>query len=126
MEMIDPELTSRELNREKAWSRIYLVPMLLAEQDRDAYRRQQASIARETEIMKDVPGWEVGLASSTWLHFFQREYRVGMDNMLMNRLERAYTTPRGTRRLPLRFCKHWRGMYHHCTQTLHKCYMINC
>ena len=36
--------------------------MLLAEQDRDAYRRQQAAIARETEIMKDVPGWEVSLA----------------------------------------------------------------
>ena len=32
---------------------------LLAEGDRDAYRREQAAVAREKEIMKDVPGWEV-------------------------------------------------------------------
>ncbi|AFR97109.1 NADH dehydrogenase (ubiquinone) 1 alpha subcomplex 13 [Cryptococcus neoformans C23] len=50
----------RELKREKAWSRINLVPLLLAEQDRDAYRRQQAALAREKEIMKDYPGWEAG------------------------------------------------------------------
>jgi len=31
----------------------------MAEQDRDAYRRQYAALAREKEIMKDVPGWEV-------------------------------------------------------------------
>lgn len=49
----------RELAREKAWSRIHLIPMLMAEGDRDTYRRQQANIAREREIMKDVPGWEV-------------------------------------------------------------------
>lgn len=34
----------------------------MAEGDRDAYRRQQAALAREREIMKDVPGWEVGPA----------------------------------------------------------------
>ncbi|GBE79908.1 hypothetical protein SCP_0211100 [Sparassis crispa] len=50
----------RELQREKVWSRIYLVPLLLAEGDRDAYRRQQAALAREKEIMKDVKGWEAG------------------------------------------------------------------
>ncbi len=49
----------RELQREKVWSRIYLVPLLMAEGDRDAYRREQAALAREREIMKDVPGWEV-------------------------------------------------------------------
>lgn len=50
----------RELEREKIWSRIHLVPLLTAEGDRDAYRRHQAAVAREREIMKDVPGWEVG------------------------------------------------------------------
>jgi hypothetical protein len=35
------------------------VPILLAEGDRDAYRRQQAAFEREKEIMKDVKGWEV-------------------------------------------------------------------
>lgn len=31
----------------------------MAEGDRDAYRREQAAVAREKEIMKDVKGWEV-------------------------------------------------------------------
>ncbi|KZV69881.1 hypothetical protein PENSPDRAFT_652020 [Peniophora sp. CONT] len=50
----------QELEREKAWSRIHLVPMLLAEGDRDAFRRTQAALAREKLIMKDVEGWEAG------------------------------------------------------------------
>lgn len=49
-----------ELKRERAWSRIHLIPLLMAESDRDAYRRNEAQIAREKEIMKDVPGWEAG------------------------------------------------------------------
>lgn len=53
------DLICRELQRENIWSRIYLVPLLIAEGDRDAYRRQQAALAREQEIMKDVKGWEV-------------------------------------------------------------------
>ncbi|KAF8897810.1 GRIM-19 [Infundibulicybe gibba] len=53
-------LEKRELQREKVWSRIHLVPLLMAEGDRDAYRRQQAALAREKEIMKDVSGWEAG------------------------------------------------------------------
>ncbi|KDQ08858.1 hypothetical protein BOTBODRAFT_69525 [Botryobasidium botryosum FD-172 SS1] len=53
-------LEKRELKREKAWSRIHLVPLLLAEGDRDIYRREQAALAREKEIMKDVHGWEAG------------------------------------------------------------------
>lgn len=52
---------NRELQRENTWSRIHLVPLLLAEGDRDAYRRSEAAKAREREIMKDVPGWEVRL-----------------------------------------------------------------
>jgi NADH dehydrogenase (ubiquinone) 1 alpha subcomplex subunit 13 len=52
-------LISRELQREKIWSRIHLVPLLLAEGDRDAYRRERAALAREQEIMKDVKDWEV-------------------------------------------------------------------
>ena len=43
------------------WSRIHLVPLLLAEGDRDVHRRQLAANAREQEIMKDVKGWEVSL-----------------------------------------------------------------
>ena len=54
-----------ELQREKVWSRLHLVPLLLAEGDRDAYRRFRAARAREAEIMKDVPGWEVSHFLST-------------------------------------------------------------
>ena len=36
------------------------MPMLMAEGDRELYRRQQGALAREREIMKDVAGWEVG------------------------------------------------------------------
>ncbi|EGO02024.1 B16.6 subunit of GRIM-19, NADH:ubiquinone oxidoreductase [Serpula lacrymans var. lacrymans S7.3] len=53
-------LEKRELQREKVWSRIHLVPLLLAEGDRDAYRREVAAVEREKEIMKDVKGWEPG------------------------------------------------------------------
>ncbi|WFD00611.1 hypothetical protein MYAM1_003362 [Malassezia yamatoensis] len=53
-------LEKRELAREKAWSRIYLTPLLLAEADRDTFRREKATLAREKEIMKNVPGWVPG------------------------------------------------------------------
>jgi NADH dehydrogenase (ubiquinone) 1 alpha subcomplex subunit 13 len=60
---IQSDLFHRELQREKVWSRIHLVPLLMAEGDRDLYRRQQAALAREKEIMKDVPGWQVRFIS---------------------------------------------------------------
>lgn len=40
-----------ELAREKMWSRIYLIPMLQAEEDRDLVRRHWADLAREKELM---------------------------------------------------------------------------
>jgi len=57
---IQGSIERRELAREHTWSRIYLVPVLNAELDRDAYRRQQARLTREKEIMKDIPDWEPG------------------------------------------------------------------
>ena len=50
---------TRELDRESAWTRIHLTPLLVAEADRDLYRRTKASIAREVAIMEHVPGWKV-------------------------------------------------------------------
>ncbi|WFD19582.1 Vacuolar protein sorting-associated protein 41 [Malassezia caprae] len=47
-----------ELARERTWSRIYLTPLLLAESDRDMFRRDRASALRENLLMKDVPNWE--------------------------------------------------------------------
>ncbi|KZT62786.1 hypothetical protein CALCODRAFT_425276, partial [Calocera cornea HHB12733] len=49
----------RELLREKTWARIHLVPLLMAEGDRDLFRRQHAANEKEKEIMKDVKGWQV-------------------------------------------------------------------
>lgn len=49
----------RELKREKLWARIYLMPLLQAEEDRQTVRRTFAQLAREKEIMKDVPGFDV-------------------------------------------------------------------
>ncbi|KAF9925014.1 hypothetical protein FBU30_005148 [Linnemannia zychae] len=53
-------LERRELEREKIWSRIHLIPLLQAEADRDTYRRETAAVEREAEIMKDVKGWKAG------------------------------------------------------------------
>lgn len=47
---------SSELAREKMWSRIYLIPMLQAEEDRDVVRRDFAQKAMERELLgKEVP-----------------------------------------------------------------------
>jgi len=40
-----------ELAREKAWSRIHLIPVLQAEEDRDLVRRHLADQAREKELL---------------------------------------------------------------------------
>ncbi|KFY24109.1 hypothetical protein V493_05433 [Pseudogymnoascus sp. VKM F-4281 (FW-2241)] len=40
-----------ELAREKMWSRIYLIPMLTAEEDRDLVRRHLADLKREKELL---------------------------------------------------------------------------
>ena len=40
-----------ELAREKMWSRIHLIPLLQAEEDRDLVRRHYAERAREKALM---------------------------------------------------------------------------
>ena len=101
-------LTDSELARERAWSRIYLAPLLLAEADRDAYRRDRASELREKKLMKDVPGWEVCI--------YTLRMERGTDSVPRPvarwclaagtyRLERAYTTPSATRPVALSLCR---------------------
>ncbi|KAJ3000296.1 hypothetical protein HDV02_006508 [Globomyces sp. JEL0801] len=46
-----------ELKREKIWARIQLVPLLMAETDRDTVRRLDSLAAKESQIMKDHPNW---------------------------------------------------------------------
>lgn len=40
-----------ELAREKMWSRIHLIPLLTAEEDRDLVRRHYADQAREKDLL---------------------------------------------------------------------------
>jgi len=40
-----------ELGREKMWSRIHLIPVMQAEEDRDQVRRMLADKARERELL---------------------------------------------------------------------------
>jgi hypothetical protein len=44
-------ISSSELAREKMWSRIHLIPLLQAEEDRDQVRRHLADQAREKELL---------------------------------------------------------------------------
>jgi hypothetical protein len=97
---------SSELQREKTWSRIHLVPLIMAEGDRDVYRRSEAATAREKEIMKDVE----------WVHFIPPTptkkscsiliYSISLfapaeDGKLANRS----TTTSDTHRLPSSSCR---------------------
>ncbi|KAG9301680.1 hypothetical protein G9A89_016751 [Geosiphon pyriformis] len=66
----------RRLKREKLWGRIHIIPLLQAEADRDAYRRNFAALKREAEIMKDVPGWKVGESvynTKRYMHPFKEQ-----------------------------------------------------
>ena len=49
--MLTDTLFFSELAREKMWSRIHLIPVLQAEEDRDLVRRHWAEQAREKELM---------------------------------------------------------------------------
>lgn len=63
-----------ELAREKMWSRIHLIPMLQAEEDRDLVRRTWADKARERELM----GGETKVYhSDRWV--LQSPFREGGD-----------------------------------------------
>ncbi|KAJ7498610.1 GRIM-19 [Mycena latifolia] len=53
-------LERRELQREKTWARIHLVPLLMAEGDRATYEMTRRGIAIEADLMKDVKGWVPG------------------------------------------------------------------
>ena len=44
-------MLNSEMAREKMWSRIHLIPLLTAEEDRDQVRRHYADLAREKELM---------------------------------------------------------------------------
>jgi hypothetical protein len=50
--------TFSELAREKMWARIYLTPLLQAEEDRDAVRRHFARQTMEKELLgKEFPAY---------------------------------------------------------------------
>ena len=49
--MLTKVFLNSELAREKMWSRIHLIPVLQAEEDRDQVRRMLADKAREKELL---------------------------------------------------------------------------
>lgn len=49
--ILTDDFSFSELAREKMWSRIHLIPVLQAEEDRDLVRRHWAHQAREKELM---------------------------------------------------------------------------
>lgn len=53
-------LLIRELRREKAWARIFITPLLVAEHDRDIVRRQMVVTKREDEVLGYLPGFTPG------------------------------------------------------------------
>ena len=61
----DPSLTvtfynRRELKREKLWARLYILPLVQAEMDREWVKWRNEQFDKEAEVMKDVPDWVVG------------------------------------------------------------------
>ncbi|THG93600.1 hypothetical protein EW145_g8335, partial [Phellinidium pouzarii] len=81
----------RELEREKVWGRIHLVPAMVAEGDRDTYRRRAAAVGREAEIMKTVEGWEAGKS----VYHAEREnmaHSLDVDPMLID-VDDLFTIP---------------------------------
>jgi hypothetical protein len=69
--------TFSELAREKMWARIYLTPLLQAEEDRDAVRRHFARQAMEKELLgKEFPAYN----TDRWVLIL----RVVSKHLLMN------------------------------------------
>ena len=50
----------RRLKEEKRQARINIVPVLQAEEDIRFVRERREELENEKELMKNVPGWEVG------------------------------------------------------------------
>lgn len=116
-----------ELRREKAWSRIHLVPALMAEADRDTYRREQAQLAREKEIMKDVKGWEVSIfenyrCSNLFLIVISSLFS---SNLLNHRLERVFTTQNAIHQAASLFFKQFTHTIHIHRMTLQYYHILN-
>lgn len=80
------------------WSRINLIPLLQAEADRDAYRREAAMKRREEEIMKDVPEWDVSVTTWTALRSCDEILLlIGEHSSLLSRRNsRNHTIPSAT------------------------------
>lgn len=61
---------NREIDREQVLGKLYIIPFMLVEAEREDYRRNYYSLMREAMIMKDVKGWEVRFRSASPLFPF--------------------------------------------------------
>ena len=75
-----------ELKREKAWSRIHLIPLLQAEEDRDQVRRFWADQERERELLgtktRPYHSDRYVLSTTVTRHLFLRVRTVGGNSMV--------------------------------------------
>jgi len=58
--------------------RYALAPILQAEADREYMRKEMENLKKEAEVMKDVPGWQVGKSpynSGVWMPRAVQELR---------------------------------------------------
>ena len=63
-------IARREYKKEKRLARAALIPLLQAEEDARYVAARREEIAKEAEIMKNVPGWEAGKSvyhSGKWM-----------------------------------------------------------
>lgn len=70
----------RELQREKVWSRIHLMPLLIAEEDRDSVRRYYNDKKREEDIMgpeaNEVKIYNDGKFRNSYFHWAEKWDRI--------------------------------------------------
>lgn len=65
------KLTEKKVRKDEIEMRsgkMAIYPMLLAERDRAYMKQLRINRDAEAELMKDVPGWEVGYLLLFWLH----------------------------------------------------------
>ncbi len=80
-----------------------LTPLLLAERDREYLKHLRRHRDYEKELMKDVPGWQVG----TW--FGQKVFKTTTDEMPLERMSRRefYASARPYQRISEMNYKEW-------------------
>jgi len=71
-----------ELAREKMWSRIHLIPLLQAEEDRDQIRRHFADAERQKALTGSEEGFKLGKGDYHQERFVRPTYAISPEKQL--------------------------------------------